>query len=148
MFLASKIVCAGIVFVLLTTGISGTRPMPLVSADVSKELPTIPHPSDVNKMQQILQDKGHYRSKVDGVLGLRTRAGIRAYQKAENVPVTGQLDRETARRLGVDPEEEKTIFENPGGKSSAGITWFEGSKRAGRTLRKPVSKWSRTVPAA
>ena len=148
MFFASKVVCAGIVFILLTTGISETRPMPLASVDLSKELPAIPHPNDVSKLQQNLLEKRHYRGKVDGVFGLRTRAGIRAYQKAENVPVTGQLDRETARRLGVAPEEGKTVIDNPAGKPSAGITWAESSKRAGRTLRKPVNKGSRTVPPA
>jgi|SRR5271165_6666038 len=132
MFLASKVVCAGIVFILLTTGISGTRPMPPASVDLSKKLPAIPHPEDVNKMQQTLQDKGHYRGRVDGVFGLRTRASIRAYQKAENLPVTGQLDKETARKLGVAPEEGKTVDENPGGKPSAGIRWARGSKRTNK----------------
>jgi peptidoglycan hydrolase-like protein with peptidoglycan-binding domain len=55
-------------------------------------------------MQQTLQDKGHYHGKVDGVFGLRTRASIRAYQKAENLPVTGQLDTQTAIKLGVTAE--------------------------------------------
>ena len=30
------------------------------------------------------------------MIGLRTRAGIRAYQKAENLPLTDRLDKETA----------------------------------------------------
>ena len=55
-------------------------------------------------MQETLRDKGHYRGKIDGVFGLRTRASIRGYQKAENLPVTGQLDTPTAGKLGVAPE--------------------------------------------
>ena len=47
-------------------------------------------------MQQTLQDKGHYRGEVDGVFGLRTRASIRGFQKAENLTVTVQLDTQTA----------------------------------------------------
>src|SRR6202008_3107455 len=87
---------AGIVFLLLATGISGPRPTLLTSGvDPSKDVPGVPHPNDVNTMQQTLLDKGHYRGKVDGVFGLRTRAGIRAYQRAENLPVTGQIDKET-----------------------------------------------------
>jgi peptidoglycan hydrolase-like protein with peptidoglycan-binding domain len=138
MLLAGKIVCAGFVFILLTAGISGTRPTPLTSGvDLSKQLAAIPHPNDVGKMQQSLLDKGHYRGKVDGVFGLRTRASIRAYQKAENLTVTGQLDNQTARKLGVAPEEGKTVSENPGGKPSAGITWARGSRRTSKTLRNP-----------
>ncbi len=86
MFLASKAAWAGIVFILLTTGISEPRPTPLASgANLSKEVPAVGHRNDVQKMQQTLRGKGHYRGKVDGVFGLRTRASIRGFQKAENL---------------------------------------------------------------
>jgi len=105
MFLASKAAWAGIVFILLTTGISRPRATPLASvANVSKEVPAVWNWNDVKKMQQILRDKGHYRGEVDGVSGLRTWASIRGFQKAENLPVTGQLDPQTAAKLGVRPE--------------------------------------------
>src|SRR5271165_991000 len=104
MVLASKAVHCGIVFLLLAMEISGPHPTPITSrVGLESEVPGVSFPNDTDKMQQILQDKGHYRGKVDGVFGLRTRASIRSYQKAENLPVTGQLDRETARRLGVAP---------------------------------------------
>jgi peptidoglycan hydrolase-like protein with peptidoglycan-binding domain len=99
MFLAGKAAYAGIVFLLLTTWISGPRPAALTAAaDLSKEVPGGSHSSNINKMQQTLLNKEHYRGKVDGVFGLRTRASIRAYQKAENLPITGQLDGQTAGR--------------------------------------------------
>jgi peptidoglycan hydrolase-like protein with peptidoglycan-binding domain len=123
MFLASKVAWAGIVFSLLATGISGSRPMLLTSeAAPIKGVSAVPHPNDVNRMQQTLLDNGHYRGKVDGVFGLRTRAGIRAYQKAENLSVTGQLDKETAGKLGVRPEVRKeTGFDTAQDKPPAGI---------------------------
>lgn len=122
MFLASKAACAGIVF-FLAAGISGPPPTPLASgANISKEVPAVVHGNDVMTMQQTLRDKGHYRGKVDGVFGLRTRASIRAYQKAENLPVTGQLDVQTASKLGVRPERsEEAGYEVYRGKPSAGI---------------------------
>jgi peptidoglycan hydrolase-like protein with peptidoglycan-binding domain len=90
-------------------------------------------------MQQTLQDKGHYRGEVDGVFGLRTRASIRGFQKAENLPVTGQLDTETAGRLGVRPEgREETGEETTKGKPSAGIRWAKGARRTSKPLRKAV----------
>src|SRR5271165_5896392 len=116
MFFASRIVCSGIVFLLMTPWTSGPHSMPLDRGTcLSSEMPGKTEGDDVKEMQQTLQDKGHYRGKVDGVLGLRTRASIRGFQKDENLTVTGQLDRETAGRLGVAPEEGKTAFENPGG---------------------------------
>jgi peptidoglycan hydrolase-like protein with peptidoglycan-binding domain len=150
MFLASKVALAGIVFLLLATGISGPSPMPHTSAvDLSKEGPAVPHPNDVMSMQQTLLDKGHYRGKVDGVFGLRTRTSIRAYQKAENLPVTGQLDTQTAGKLGVRPEgREATGYEATQSKPSAGIKWNAGSRRARKPLRKAVKTPTSTVPPA
>jgi len=140
MLLAGKVAWAGIVFLLLATGISGPRPTLLTSgAELSKDVPEVPHPNDVNTIQQTLLDKGHYRGKVDGVFGLRTRAGIRAYQKAENLPVTSRLDNQTAGKLGVRPEvREETGYDTTQDKPSAGIKWAKGSGRARQTRQKPV----------
>jgi len=142
MLLASKAACAGIIFIVLATGISEPLPAPLPSgSSLGKEVPGLAHPNDVIKMQQTLQDKGHYRGRVDGVFGLRTRASIRGFQKAENLPVTGQLDTQTAGKLGVRPEVRGKIgYDNTQGKPSAGISWAEGSRRTGRTLRKTVRR--------
>ena len=135
MFLAGKAVYAGIVFLLLTTWISGPRPRRLNSiVDPGKEVPGAPHRNDVNTMQLALQNKGHYRGKIDGVVGLRTRASIRAYQKAENLPVTGQLDSQTAGKLGVAEEHrEKAGYKTAPSKPSAGIKQSKGSGRSGKT---------------
>jgi peptidoglycan hydrolase-like protein with peptidoglycan-binding domain len=140
MLLAGKAAWAGIVFILLTSGISGPRPTPLASgANLSEEVPAVGNRNDVRKMQQTLQGKGHYRGEVDGVFGLRTRASIRGFQKAENLPVTGQLDTQTAGKLGVRPEgREETGVEATKGKPSAGIKWAKGSGRTSKPLRKAV----------
>jgi len=140
MLLASKAALPAIVFILLATGISGPRPTPVASgANLSKEGPAVWSQNDVGKMQDTLRDKGQYRGKVDGVFGLRTRASIREFQKAENLPVTGQLDPWTAGKLGISLERrEETGNETPKGKPSAGIKWVEGSRRKSKQLRKAV----------
>jgi len=140
MLIASRAPWTGIVFLLLTTWISGPPPTPLSSgAKLSKEAPGVAPPSDVNKMQQTLQDKGHYRGKVDGVFGLRTRASIRAYQKSEHLPVTGQLDVQTAGKLRVPPEvREETGSKTTQDKPSAGIKWAHGSRRTRKTKTDPA----------
>jgi peptidoglycan hydrolase-like protein with peptidoglycan-binding domain len=81
-------------------------------------------------MQQALQDKGCYHGKLDGVFGLRTRAGIRAYQKAENLPVTGQVDTQTAAKLRLTAEvRDENVSATMQAKPSAGLKWIEGSRR-------------------
>jgi peptidoglycan hydrolase-like protein with peptidoglycan-binding domain len=140
MLLASKAAGAGIVFILLTMGVSGPRATSLASgANLSREMPAAGNRNDVKKMQQTLRGKGQYRGEVDGVFGLRTRASIREFQKGENLPVTGQLDTQTAGKLGVRPQDrEKTGYETTKGKPSAGIEWTKGSWRKSKTLRRAV----------
>lgn len=136
MFLAGKAAGAGIVFLALTTVISG-RPHPTPppsAANLVNAVPPVGEWNDVTKMQENLRGKGYYRGEVDGVFGLRTRASIRGFQKAENLPVTGQLDTQTAGKLGVSPEGRKEIDrEAANGKPPAGIERAKGAKRKRNT---------------
>lgn len=113
MFFRSVVTWRGAVFTLVAIGMLGLHLTPLASgADLSKE--------DVKKVQQSLTDKGFHPGAVDGVMGPRTRAGIREYQKAENLPVTGRLDGETAGKLEVGPESVGSHFKGAGHEVSAG----------------------------
>ena len=69
---------------------------------------------DIKNVQQSLHDKGFHPGPADGVLGSRTRSGIREYQKSESLPVTGRLDAETAGKLGVGPESIGGSFKGAG----------------------------------
>jgi peptidoglycan hydrolase-like protein with peptidoglycan-binding domain len=155
MFLASKIGWAGIALTLLTTGM--LRQSLLRSAagsDSNKQaVAAFVAKDEVSKMQEILRDKGHYQGRIDGVFGLRTRASIRAYQKAENLTATGEVDTRTAAGLGVRPESTWADSQSAGRpdghssaivagnskreKPSAGIR--RGKGRPGNTSRKEVS---------
>jgi peptidoglycan hydrolase-like protein with peptidoglycan-binding domain len=105
MLLAGKVASTGILLILLAAGSSGPRPSPLPIIAIGDEGVSAAAPeNDVKRTQQALHDKKHYRGKVDGSVGLQTRAGIRAYQKAESLPITGQIDTQTAAALGVRPE--------------------------------------------
>ena len=113
----------------LILGILGLSHTPIASAaNLSKK-------EDIEKVQKSLIDKGFHPGRVDGVLGSRTRAGIREYQKSENLPVTGRLDAETAGKLGVEPESIGGNFKGAGHEVS------EGSKEAGHevTEGKPLA---------
>jgi peptidoglycan hydrolase-like protein with peptidoglycan-binding domain len=148
MFLAGKAACAGIAIVLLMIGTSGPlRTGAPSGATLSTGVPGPAPPNHVIEMQQALQGKGQYRGKVDGLLGLRTRASIRAYQKAENLPVTGRLDTPTAGRLGVAAEIPDVVsFNSTQDEPSAGVKWADGSRRKDKQPRKTIMRWARTVP--
>ncbi len=149
MILASRVGCAGIVvLLLLTMGISGPRPMRVtLRPDLSNEVPLVADTNNVSNLQHILQDEGHYRGRIDGVVGLRTRASIRGFQEAENLPITGELDVQTAGKLGVRPEaREAAGYETPLDKPSAGIKLSNRSLRIGKTQRMLVKKLAPTVP--
>lgn len=51
--------------------------------------------------QQKLTQLGFYKGKSDGQMGSQTSAAIRRYQIAENLKVTGELNRQTLGQLGI-----------------------------------------------
>jgi len=131
MSLASKIGWAVLASALLTTGMLVGFPGNAAGSESNKEgVATFVIKNEISKMQEILLLKGHYRGKVDGVFGLRTRASIRAYQKAENLPVTGKVDTRTADRLGIRPES------NWDNSKSAGREVGRRRDRAGGEIKK------------
>jgi peptidoglycan hydrolase-like protein with peptidoglycan-binding domain len=90
---------------------------------------------DIKTVQKSLNDKGYDAGPVDGVLGPRTRAGIRQYQASEKLTVTGRLDEETAGKLGVGPESIGGSFKG------AGQEVGEGGQELGHEMKqgKPIA---------
>jgi len=82
----------------------------------TRESPAAMSREDIKQAQKSLNDKGFDAGPADGVMGSRTRAGIRQFQKSENLPVTGRLDAETAGKLGVGPESIAGNFKGTGQK--------------------------------
>jgi peptidoglycan hydrolase-like protein with peptidoglycan-binding domain len=56
----------------------------------------------VRKAQRVLTQQG-FRTGVDGMMGPRTQAAIRGFQKARDLEPTGQLNRQTLVALGLQP---------------------------------------------
>ena len=52
------------------------------------------HPK-ARQIQSALKNAGYNPGKIDGKIGKRTIDAIKAFQKANNLPVTGKTDRET-----------------------------------------------------
>jgi peptidoglycan hydrolase-like protein with peptidoglycan-binding domain len=56
----------------------------------------------VKAAQQALRDKGHDPGSTDGVMGPKTQAALKEFQKAQGLTETGRLDAETMAKLGVE----------------------------------------------
>jgi peptidoglycan hydrolase-like protein with peptidoglycan-binding domain len=125
-----------VVFIFLAAGMLGLSLTALgFAASADDEKPAVSHRHEIKKVQESLRDKGYYHAHVDGVVGPQTREAIRQYQQAENLPVTGRLDGETAGKLGVGPESEGGSFE------SAGHEVGKGGKELGHEMKqgKPIA---------
>lgn len=74
----------------------------VTSTSMSKAKKTHKHAAmskaEVKKVQEVLIKDGA-KIKADGIMGKHTRAAIKAFQKKNNLKVTGRLDKETMEKL-------------------------------------------------
>ena len=56
----------------------------------------------IRKAQETLNARGYKAGPANGILGETTRSALRAFQKSENIVVTGNLNPRTLARLGVE----------------------------------------------
>jgi peptidoglycan hydrolase-like protein with peptidoglycan-binding domain len=71
-----------------------------VSASVFAADSTFVDSNTVRKVQQTLTDRG-FRTGADGIMGPRTQAALKKFQRSENLEPTGQLNRQTLVALGI-----------------------------------------------
>jgi peptidoglycan hydrolase-like protein with peptidoglycan-binding domain len=57
--------------------------------------------STIREVQRRLTSRGYAAGRPDGVLGRTTRSALTDFQRAQNLPVTGQPDRATLAALGM-----------------------------------------------
>lgn len=74
---------------------NGTRPYGRAEYDAGND------GSVVVDVQRRLARAGYYHGAVDGVVGNGTRKAIRAYERANRLPVDGQIDQDLLSRMGV-----------------------------------------------
>lgn len=58
--------------------------------------------SEVMAVQRSLARNGYYTAKIDGIWGPKTAKGVRDFQMANNIPVTGRLTNQTIAGLGLE----------------------------------------------
>src|SRR6266849_2281273 len=64
----------------------------------------------VKQAQAILKQRGFYNGEQAGKLDANTRAGLRKYQQAEGLKVTGTLNKVTLAKMGITlTEKQKTM---------------------------------------
>lgn len=63
------------------------------------------NPGSAQKIQGALRQRGYLEGEPSGELDEATSAGLRKFQRSQGLAETGAPDRETLRRLGVDPAE-------------------------------------------
>jgi len=57
--------------------------------------------ADNREVQEALKAKGNDPGPIDGRMGAKTQAALKAFQEANGLKATGQLDSQTAEKLGV-----------------------------------------------
>ena len=63
-----------------------------------------PNADQVSKAQEALKNDGIYSGPVDGRISQDTREAIRSFQQSHQLSMTGTIDDETARQLGLQAE--------------------------------------------
>jgi len=63
---------------------------------------------EITKAQQALKDDGFYSGSINGAMTESTREALRSFQEAKQLNVTGRIDRDTARQLGLPQNEPPT----------------------------------------
>jgi peptidoglycan hydrolase-like protein with peptidoglycan-binding domain len=81
----------------------------------------------VKEIQEALKDKGNDPGQIDGIMGPKTQQALRAFQKSENLQVTGRVDEKTASALGVDVDKAGAGSSVGSEKSSSGRSSSSGS---------------------
>ena len=81
------------------TGQTGSAPG--MTTGSTKSMAGQANAEQVKSLQKALQAKGMEPGPIDGVLGPKTRAALRSYQKDQKLPETGRLDNETLAKLGI-----------------------------------------------
>lgn len=61
-------------------------------------------PGAVTDIQRALAEDGYLGAHRPGELDAATSAAVRRFQEAQGLAATGMPDRETLRRLGINPE--------------------------------------------
>lgn len=88
----------------------------------------------VKEVQAALKSKGMDPGPEDGMMGPKTQAALREFQKSNNLQATGRIDEKTASALGVEMAGASSMGSSSGmGSSSSGSSSGMGKSSSGRS---------------
>jgi hypothetical protein len=100
-------------------------------------------PDNVRAVQEKLRDSGLYFGEIDGAYSSELAAAIGRYQIRNGLPITGQLDVETGKALGVKPA---VTSSRPNDQTRTSATWERLRKSDNQFPGKTV--WRAPSPSA
>lgn len=101
----------------------------------------------VVKAQTRLQQEGFKPGPIDGIMGPRTRAALRAYQTEHGLEATGRLDGPTLEKLQIEADE--GLFEKIGsGLTTAGATVGNAAKTGAKATAEGVTVGAKATAKA
>ena len=93
---------------------------------------------NVREVQEKLRDGGFYSGNIDGAYSSELSAALTRYQIRNGLPITGQLDVDTGKKLTAKP----AVTNNSGGPEQTSETWRrlrKGGRRSSTSARGPES---------
>src|SRR5689334_8044804 len=84
---------------------------------------------NVREVQEKLRDGGFYVGNIDGAYSGELSAALTRYQVRNGLPITGQLDEETSKKLSAKP----AVINTSGGPEPSSETWRR-LRKGGRRL--------------
>jgi carboxyl-terminal processing protease len=90
----------------------------------------------IKDVQEALKAKGHEPGAIDGTLNQKTQQALRDFQQKNNLTATGNLNQETARKLGVSLDDKKTGSKSGAAKGNAGASSSSLGGKSGATQKK------------
>jgi sporulation protein YlmC with PRC-barrel domain len=79
--------------------------------------------SQIRKIQQELNKEGFDAGQVDGTWNSQTQSAITNFQKSKGLSATGQLDKQTIEKLGLDADDFRPESQSSSGSGSSGSSY-------------------------
>lgn len=109
---------------------------------------TKPNKAVVFSVQKKLKELGHNPGPIDGIWGKKTEASLKAFQKKNNLPITGYLDKKTKETLLLTEHKKIARKINPGNTQLSSLNPWQslfitgGSAPSGITINGKVMELS------
>jgi len=82
-------------------GQRGTIPEQMEPRDAVSQREMVVSSDDIRRAQEALKAKGRDPGAISGRMHAKTQEALREFQKANDLPATGVLDKKTADKLGI-----------------------------------------------